>query len=37
MNEKEVNTRSQEFMAFIDSNACPDESFPELEQYFRPD
>jgi L-rhamnose mutarotase len=31
----EVNTRWQQFMApFTDSNARPDESFIELEEYF---
>ena len=31
----EVNTRWQEFMApFTDSNARPDETFLELEEYF---
>jgi L-rhamnose mutarotase len=34
----EVNTRWQQFMApFTDSNARPDESFLELEEYFHLD
>ena len=38
MAAKEVNTRWQEFMApFTDSNARPDESFLELEEYFHLD
>jgi L-rhamnose mutarotase len=37
MSEKEVNTRWQEFRAFTDSNARPDESFLELEEYFHLD
>ena len=32
---KAVNTRWQEFMSsFVDSNARPDETFVELEEYF---
>ncbi len=35
---KEVNTRWQKFMApFVDSNARPDETFIELEEYFHLD
>ena len=35
MAAKDVNTRWQEFMSsFIDSNARPDETFIELEEYF---
>lgn len=38
MAAKEVNTRWQEFMSpFTDSNARPDESFVELEEYFHLD
>jgi len=38
MAEKEINTRWQEFMSpFTDSNARPDESFVELEEYFHLD
>ena len=38
MAASEVNTRWQEFMApFTDSNARPDESFLELEEYFHLD
>ena len=38
MAEKEINTRWQEFMSpFIDSNARPDETFIELEEYFHLD
>ena len=34
----EVNTRWQQFMSpFTDSNARPDESFIELEEYFHLD
>jgi L-rhamnose mutarotase len=34
----EVNTRWQQFMSpFTDSNARPDESFLELEEYFHLD
>ena len=35
MADKDVNTRWQEFMSqFMDSNARPDETFIELEEYF---
>ena len=35
---KDVNTRWQEFMSeFMDSNARPDETFVELEEYFHLD
>ena len=35
MASKEVNTRWQESMSeFVDSNARPDETFIELEEYF---
>ena len=35
MAAKEINTRWQEFMApFVDANACPDETFVELEECF---
>ncbi len=35
---KEINTRWQEFMSpFVDSNARPDETFIELEEYFHLD
>lgn len=35
MAAKEINTRWQEFMSpFVDSNARPDETFIELEEYF---
>jgi L-rhamnose mutarotase len=38
MAASEVNTRWQEFMMpFTDSNARPDESFLELEEYFHLD
>jgi L-rhamnose mutarotase len=38
MAASEVNTRWQRFMApFTDSNARPDESFLELEEYFHLD
>ena len=38
MKEKEINTRWQELMApFVDSNARPDETFIELEEYFHLD
>jgi L-rhamnose mutarotase len=38
MSASEVNTRWQEYMApFTDSNARPDESFLELEEYFHLD
>jgi L-rhamnose mutarotase len=38
MAAREVNTRWQQFMApFTDSNARPDESFLELEEYFHLD
>ena len=38
MNSTEVNTRWQQFMApFTDSNARPDESLVELEEYFHLD
>jgi L-rhamnose mutarotase len=38
MADKEVNTRWQEFMSqFVDSNARPDETFVELEEYFHLD
>jgi L-rhamnose mutarotase len=38
MAAKEINTRWQEFMsAFVDSNARPDETFIELEEYFHLD
>ena len=38
MSAKEVNTRWQEFMSpFTDSNARPDETFVELQEYFHLD
>ena len=38
MAAKEINTRWQEFMSqFVDSNARPDETFIELEEYFHLD
>jgi len=38
MAEKEINARWQEFMSpFTDSNARPDETFIELEEYFHLD
>jgi len=38
MTAKEINTRWQEFMSpFVDSNARPDETFIELEEYFHLD
>lgn len=38
MAAKDVNTRWQEFMSpFTDTNARPDESFVELEEYFHLD
>jgi L-rhamnose mutarotase len=38
MAAKEINTRWQESMAqFMDSNARPDETFIELEEYFHLD
>ena len=38
MAAKDINTRWQEFMSpFIDSNARPDETFIELEEYFHLD
>ena len=38
MASKEINTRWQEFMSpFVDSNARPDETFVELEEYFHLD
>jgi len=38
MTATDVNTRSQKFMApFTDSNARPDESFLEPEEYFHLD
>ena len=38
MAEKEINTRWQELMSdFMDSNARPDETFIELEEYFHLD
>ncbi|MGD0878707.1 MAG: L-rhamnose mutarotase [Anaerolineales bacterium] len=38
MSAKEINTRWQEFMsAFVDSDARPDETFDELEEYFHLD
>ena len=38
MAKKEINTRWQEFMSpFTDSNARPDESFLELQEYFHLD
>lgn len=38
MASKEINTRWQEFMSpFMDSNARPDETFVELQEYFHLD
>ena len=38
MAAKEINTRWQGFMSpFVDSNARPDETFIELEEYFHLD
>jgi len=38
MAAKDINTRWQEFMSpFTDSNARPDETFIELEEYFHLD
>jgi L-rhamnose mutarotase len=38
MTAKDTNTRWQEFMSpFIDSNARPDETFVEFEEYFHLD
>jgi L-rhamnose mutarotase len=38
MAEKEINTRWQEFMSpYMDTNARPDETFVELEEYFHLD
>jgi len=38
MSAKEINTRWQEFMSpFTDSNARPDETFVELQEYFHLD
>ena len=38
MAAKEINTRWQESMSqFVDSNARPDETFIELEEYFHLD
>jgi len=38
MASKEINSRWQEFMSpFMDSNARPDETFVELQEYFHLD